>query len=438
MDIKKGILSLSGALTLSAALLLPFSSTAQAVDVVVTEKALSPALYILAEDSDMAMAALKGNAISFTDKDFCRAMNLSKIDTVTVTKAPPMTDGELRVGNTVVSSGQTISRADLSRLTYTPSGSDIRNSSFRFSVNGSPVDMTCRLYHLEEYNKSPTVSAAGKNFTDVSTHRNVTLYGTLPCFDPEGDETVIEIVSYPETGSLMLTDKHSGEYTFIPAEGHSGKDEFKYVARDKYGNYSAAATVTLTVTKPKTSTTFADMTDSRGYNAALTMAEKGIMSGTQVGTTTYFYPNKTVTREEFIVMAMNAVGMRELTKTEKTVFSDDSDISANARDYIGAAYELGYIKGELTEYGALCFYPDRTITRAEAACILTRMIDAATPTVKPVFSDASEIPAWAAPSIYSLNYMGILGATDGNISPMADLTRADTAMILSAVMNEKG
>jgi hypothetical protein len=437
MNIKKGISSLTGAVTLSAALLLPFSPTAQAVDISVTEKALSPALYILAEDSDMAMAALKGNAISFTDKDFCRAMNLSKIDTVTVTKLPPMTDGELRVGNRVVSSGQTLSRSELSKLTYTPSGADIRNSSFRFSVNGSPVDMTCRLYHLDEYNKSPTVSTAGKNFTNVSTHKNVTLYGTLPCIDPEGDETVIEIVSYPETGSLLLTDKHSGEYTFIPTEGHSGKDEFKYVARDKYGNYSAAATVTLTVTKPRTSTTFTDMTDSRGYNAALTMAEEGIMSGTQVGTATYFYPNKTVSREDFIVMAMRSIGMRELTKTDKTVFADDSDISTKARDYIGAAYELGYIKGELTEDGTLCFYPDRTITRAEAACILTRMIDAATPTIKPVFSDASDIPAWAAPSIYSLNYMGILGATDGNISPMADLTRADTAMILSAVMNEK-
>ena len=432
MKLKKGFISFLGATLLGTALLAPLSPTTSAAQ---ESAPLSPALYILAEDTDMAMATLCGNAISFSDKDFCRAMNLSKINSLTVTQAPQMTDGELRVGNRVISSGQTLTASEISSLTYVPTGAGIYNSSFRFSVNGSPVDMVCRLYHLEEYNSSPTLNTVGKSFTDVTTHRNITLYGSLPCADPEGDETVIEIVSYPETGSLVLTDKHTGEYTFIPTKNYSGKDEFRYVARDKYGNYSAAATVTLTVSKTKTSVTFADMTYHKSYNAALTMAEEGIMNGTQVGTTTYFYPDKTVTREEFIVSAMKSLGMRDLAKTNKTVFADDSKLSDEARDYVGAAYELGYVKGELAENGSLYFCPDRSITKAEAACILTRMIDAATPTSKPVFSDADSIPTWAAPSIYSLSYMGILGATDGNISPMAELTRADTATILAAVIH---
>lgn len=433
MNIKKVIFSLAGALALSAALS-AFTLTASAVN---DEKPLSPALYVLAEDTDMAMAGIVGNSISFSHDAFGRAMNLSRIESVTVTKAPPMTDGELRLGNTLVTSGQTIRGSELSRLSYVPSGAGINNSSFRFSVNGSPVSMTCKLYMLEKYNECPTVSGLPKSFTNVSTHKDVTLYGSLPCSDPEGDETIIEIVSYPETGSLVLTDKYKGEYTFTPNEGYSGKDSFMYVARDKYGNYSASSTVTLTVAKPKTSTVFADMVGSAGCNAALTMAEEGIMSGVQVGESTYFYPERTVSREEFVVMAMNAVGMRDLAKVEKTVFSDDADISTAAKNYIGAAYELGYIKGELSDDGMLCFYPDREITRAEAACILADMLDAATPTMTPVFSDASEIPAWAAPSIYSLSYMGILNAVDGSISPRASLTRVDTATILTAVMNEK-
>ena len=432
MNIKKGIFGIIGAFTICAAMLSPLSLKVSAK---ASDAPLSPALYILANDTDMAMAALRGSSISFSDKDFCRAMNLSKINSITITQAPQMTDGELRVGNRVISSGQTLSRAEIESLTYTPVGSGIYNSSFRFSVNGSPVDMVCRLYHLEKYNGAPTLSTAGKNFTDVSTHKDVTLYGSLPCIDPEGDETIIEIVSYPEAGSLVLTDKYKGEYTFTPASGYSGKDEFKYVARDKYGNFSAAGSVTLTVSKPKTAITFADMTNHKSYNAALTMAEEDIMSGTQVGSTTYFYPNKTVTREEFIVMSMNSLGMRDLTKVNKTVFADDAKISTSAKDYIGAAYELGYIKGELSDGGALYLHPDRAITKAEAACILTRMIDAATPTSKPVFSDADNIPTWAASSIYSLNYMGIMSAENGNIAPTAELTRADTATILAALMN---
>ena len=434
MNIKKGISKLCLSVALAALLSGAFALTGSASDL---KKPVSPALYILAEDTDMAMAGIIGNKISFTDKDFCRAMNLSRVDSITVTKAPPMTDGELRLGNTVVTSGQTLSASALSRLTYTPSGAGINRSSFKFTVNGSPVDITCNLYLLEAYNKSPTLSPAGKNCTDVSTHRNVPLYGTLPCYDPEGDETVIEIVSYPESGSLVLTDKSAGEYIFVPKEGYSGKDEFTYVARDKYGNYSASATVSLTVTKPKTSVAYTDMTDAKEYNAALTMTENGIMSGTQVGLNTYFYPDKTVTREDFIVMAMNSLGMRKLTQVDKTVFADDSQISDTARNYVGAAYELGYIKGELDKNGRLCFCPDREITKAEAACILSKMINAATPTVTPIFSDSEDIPAWAASSIYSLSYMGILTATDGNIAPTSKLTRADTAEILSALMNAK-
>ena len=432
---KKGIFGIVGALALSASMLSPLSATAAAVET--TTAPLSPGLYVLANDTDMAMAALIGNSISFSDKDFCRAMNLSKIDSLTITQAPQMSDGELRIGNRVISSGQTLSGSQISNMTYTPAASGIYNSSFRFSVNGSPVDMVCRLYHLEEYNGSPTLNSVGKNFTDVSTHKDVTLYGSLPCTDPEGDETIIEIVSYPETGSLVLTNKHTGEYTYTPTKGYSGKDEFKYVARDKYGNYSAAGSVTLTVSKLKTSMTFADMTDHKSYNAVLTMAEEGIMSGTQVGTTTYFYPDKTVSREEFVVMSMNTLGMQNLTNTARTVFADDSDISQAARNYVGAAYELGYIKGVMAEDGSLYFYPDEAITKAEAACILARMIDAATPTTKPVFSDADSIPSWAASSIYSLGYMGILTPTNGNISATSPITRADTATILAAVINVK-
>ena len=432
MNIKKALSGLSCALALSAIISSSLTLSTAAAEY---SKPVSPALHILAEDSDMAMAGLVGNNISFSDKDFCRAMNLSKVNSITVTKAPPMTDGELRLGNTVVTSGQTIKGSDISKLIYAPSGAGIRNSSFEFAVNGSPIDITCRLYLLEEFNKCPTLDPAGKNFTDVSTHRNVTLYGTLPCYDPEGDETVIEIVSYPETGSLILTDKAKGEYTFTPKSGYSGKDEFTYVARDKYGNYSASSTVTLTVSKPRISVAYADMSGAKGYNAALTMTEAGVMGGTQVGSDLYFYPDKTVSREDFVVMAMNALGMRKLTNIDKTVFADNKDISNSARNYIGAAYELGYIKGERNADGALCFYPDRPITKAEAACILANMIDATTPTITPIFSDASDIPVWAAPSIYSLSYMGILTATDGNISPTAKLTRIDTAMILSAVMN---
>ena len=407
-----------------------YSSASSSKDV---PQPVSPALSVLAEDSGMAMAGLVGSPISFDADDFARAVNLSDIDSVTVTKAPAISEGELRVGNTVVNSGQTISAASLSLMTYVPSSQSTR-SSFRFSVNESGYDMPCQLYLLNEVNSAPTLSQVSENYLQVSTHRNVTLYGTLPCHDPEGDTTFIEIVSYPTSGSLILTDKFTGEYTYAPNTGYAGKDSFTYVARDLYGNYSASQTVSLKVTRPSVSVSLDDMRGSPAYNAALTMLEEGIMSGTQVGSDTYFHPDKTVSRGEFIVMTMQAVGIKDVTSVSQTPFADDESIPDSMKGYVSAAYRLGYINGIETEQG-LCFEANRSITRAEVAVILGNILNVSTPTVLPTFKDSADIPAWATASLYSLNSIGVMNTVSGNVSPLNDLTRADAAVILSNVIS---
>ena len=139
-----------------------------------------------------------------------------------------------------------------------------------------------------------------------------------------------------------------------------------------------------------------------------------------------------------MVMAMKTLGITDVAPVAASVFSDDASFSERERDFVSAAYELGYLHGEFAADGSLMFYPERAITRAEAAVILGNMIDAAAPTVTPVFGDSSEIPAWAAPSVYSLSAMGILPASQGNISPGAPLTRGDAAMIFSALIRATG
>ena len=408
----------------TASLAIPVEAAADAI--------VSPALYVLAADSDMAMAGLRGNSIRIESEDFARALNLSTVKEITVTQIPPTTDGELRVGTTVVNNGQTLGAQSLSLLSYTAS-SDVTTSSFRFRVGNTPYEITCQLYLLDEVNHAPTLSAVPKNTLNVSTHRNITLYGTLPCYDPDGDVTTIEIVSYPERGILVLTDRHSGDYTFTPGENYAGKDSFTYVARDMYGNYSAAATVSLTVTKPTSNLVYHDIVGQPCYNAALTMAEEGIMGGTQVGTSTYFYPDREVSRAEFCMMAMNAIGITEPAPATSTVFSDDAAIPDAAKNYIATAYELGYVKG-LYRDDTLCFEPNRAITRAEAAVMIGNMIGVSTPTIAPTFADADAIPTWASASLSSLTSMGILDTESGNVAPMSAVTRADAAEMLYEVM----
>ncbi len=394
---------------------------------------VSPGICVIAEKNSMAMAALRGNSISFEADDFARAMNVSKIEKITVTQAPPTTDGELRVGTTVLNAGQSVNNSNISLLSYTAS-KDISTSFFKFRVNDAPYEMTCKLYLLDKINYAPTLSIAPKTSLNVSTHRNITLHGALPCYDPDGDETIIEIVSYPKSGILILTNTKTGEYTFTPGENYSGKDSFVYVARDIYGNYSASQKVELTVTKPRTSIVYADMENNSAHNAALTMTEEGIMSGTQIGSATYFYPDRTVSRGEFLVMAMNTLGITDVGKASSTVFADDSAIPTHMKSYISTAYELGYIKGLYSD-GKLCFEPNRAITRAEAAVMIGNMINASTPTIAPSFDDRDSVPTWASASLSSLAAMGIMNTSDGNIDALSSVTRADAANMLVNLMN---
>ena len=397
-------------------------------------KLLSPAVNCLAEQTYMAKSALAGHSVKFSVDDFARAVNLSNIESVTITSLPSITDGELRVGSSVLTSPQKLSAASVSLMTYHPSSS-IRTSQFKFKVNDLPYELSCNLYVLDKENYAPTLSTAPKTALEVSTHENVTYFGKLPCYDPDGDETFIEIVSYPEKGLLVLDDKALGTYRYIPYEESTGEDSFCYIAGDKYGNYSASATVTLSINEKETPVNYVDLDNSPYHSAALTMTEKGIMSGTQVGSSTYFYPDRAVSRAEFVVMAMNAFGIKSLPSSS-TVFDDDGDISPDMKKYIASAYELGYIKGS-EEGEKLCFYPNREITRAEAAVILASMLDAATPTVTPVFSDTDAIPSWARPSIYSLSSLGVLESSGTSISATSSVTRGDAAVILTKFMAVK-
>lgn len=397
---------------------------------------VSSALATLAKENSMAKSTLRGGSISFSESDFARATNLSKIDTITITKIPPVSDGELRVGSNVLTGPQTLRASNIGLLSFEPS-SAIRVSEFYFTVNDSTTELCCKLYTLDEKNYSPTLSNTPKNALEVSTFENVSLFGTLPCYDPDGDITYIEIVSYPKNGLLVLDNRETGAYRFIPDEDFEGDDEFTYVARDIYGNYSPSATVSLSVEKMPISTTYVDLAESRYHNAAIAMTQKGIMSGTQIGTANYFYPSRELSRAEFTVMAMNAAGITKLSDSGvNSVFADEEEIASNVKPYVCAAYELGYIKG-VERNGKLYFDPDRAITRAEAACMLSAMLDAAAPTVTPSFGDESEIPAWAQSSVYAMNAMGVMNSVENKISATSCVTRGDAAEILWNFMKVK-
>lgn len=395
---------------------------------------ISVALDVIAAESDMAVAGIKGNSLYFSSDRFACAMNLSEIDYITVTELPDAMCGNLYIGSQGVSAGQKVKAAELAMMTYEESSSGVgKSASFDFTVNGSAYEMCCNIYMIDEINYSPTLSLASYASLNTETYRGIKMAGVLAAYDPEGDELRYEIVEYPENGRLILQNRNTGTYTYIPNANFTGEDSFKYVVRDKYGNYSASQKVTLTVSAPGTSTVYKDLIDDELYCHAISMTESGLMNGVQVGDYFYFEADREVTRSEFLVTAMKAVGIKNLPDVESTVFYDDSDINPEMKNYVALAYSKGYISGKNVN-GNKCFVPNEVIKFSEAAVIVSNMIGYAEPKVTLTFADADEIPYWSGKAINSLHTLGILEAPEMISGAERIMTRGDMAKLLSKTM----
>ncbi len=398
----------------------------------VTPGSVSMGLDVIAEQKDMAIAGVKGNILNFSAERFACAMNLSRIDSVTVISLPDSLCGSLYLGSETVSEGQKLNERDLSLLTYEESENGIgRANSFDFCVNDSSYAVTCNIYMIDEVNYSPTVSLASLASLNLETYKNIQTAGVLSAYDPEGDSLTFEIVRYPANGQVILTDATVGRYVYTPNEGYTGEDSFRYVAFDKYGNCSAWEEVKLTVAAQSSSAVYRDLLDSELHVHAIAMTENGIMNGVQVGDHYYFEPEREVSRAEFLVTAMNAVGIKNLPDVTKTVFADDAQINSEMKSYVALAYEKGYISGK-TVNGKLCFAPNETIKLSEAAVIISNMIGYAEAKYTPVFADA--VPSWSEKAIESLYTLGVLEMPDMVSGAGESVTRGEMAKLLNKAM----
>ena len=400
------------------------------------QSVLSQGVQILSASTEMAVWGPRGNDVLFEAEDFSRNLNLSTIHYITIVSLPNATEGELLMGSVCVNVGQVISGENIAHMCFSAADDSVTKASFTFSANGNATVMTCNVYLLNGMNYAPTVSMASSATLQMSTYRDSEMYGRLSAYDPDGDALVFEIVKAPANGSVLLIDRAEGTYVYAPRSGFTGSDEFSYVARDVYGNYSSVTTVKLQVMTSGTSITYVDMLDSKAANAALELTEAGIMSGAQIGNQHFFYPERTVTRAELLVMAMNAAGITDVPACETTGFDDDADIAPAMKGYVSAAYTMGYISGTLKD-GKLCFLPNEEIMRAEAAVMLCAILEEESSGVIPTFADGAEIPVWAKESIYTLNVLGVMNATDGYISPTSALTREEAVLALQAVAKLK-
>ena len=387
---------------------------------------VSQALNVIAKDSHVAISCIAEREISFDAEYLERALNLSGIDYITVTKLPQKTDGILYIGSSEINEGQSISRANIAYMTFEFIGDNTEKSAFSFVTNHSAHEIECKMYYLKHVNSAPVPDIG--DFSQVSTYKNVSFFGKLSAYDADGDAMFFEIIKQPLNG-LLKVDKN-GEYVYSPTNGYVGEDSFKYVVFDEYGNYSGQREIKLTVESQRSSLVFADITSGEYHVAAINLAEKGIVPVSEIDGKFYFHPGYDIGRLEYLVMAMKTMGIEIESTSEKTVFYDDSDIPSNLKGYVNTAVKLGFVSGKIDTNGNIIFAPNEKITRAEAAVMLNNMCELEMPVLKPVFADRHDVPSWAETAIYCLTSNGIMPYDNGYVSATEKLNREEGAYML--------
>ncbi|MDB5055743.1 MAG: hypothetical protein JWM44_3793 [Bacilli bacterium] len=181
--------------------------------------------------------------------------------------------------------------------------------------------------------------------------------------------------------------------------------------------------------------TFPDVDSNAKEAAAISdLAAHEIITGFSDGT---FGGSSTVTRAQFAALLQRAFRLEPIHNAVYLKFSDisDSDWFSKA---VTAATQVKLLKGN--DDGT--FRPDATITRAEMAVILARILAYASPEFAPKtssaalrFDDAAEIPTWADESVARMQLAGLV-PEGGVFGPTVQVTRTECAYMLEQMLQK--
>lgn len=385
----------------------------------------------VAQSVKIIKSGLRGMKITFSDKDVKQALAITDFDKVTVTSLPATSEGTLMLAGRRVSEGTSIKRKNLPSLVFIPTSRDVSEATFKISVDGymdgAEVDFVLKF--TDKVNYEPKISEDRAASLAVTTQRDIGVFGRIYATDAEGDAIEYIVVSYPKSGTLTTFNAKSGEYVYMPGESYIGDDSFVCVARDEWGNFSEATEISITVSERMSEVKYADMTERGEYNAAVVMTAMGIMNGDIIGDGIYFNPDETVSKAEFLAMAMRVAGVECDKSLTSSYFDDDGEIPAPLRSYVATAQREGIINGKF-EDGRLVFKPNDEITKYDAAVIMSNLLGGIEGAEVSAFANESDIPTWARAEVYAMCAVGIFEYEGNTIDASASVTRADTARYL--------
>ncbi|MGZ9585784.1 S-layer homology domain-containing protein [Paenibacillus marinisediminis] len=151
-----------------------------------------------------------------------------------------------------------------------------------------------------------------------------------------------------------------------------------------------------------------------------------------------FEPARDITRAEFVSLLVRLLG---LTSVEGGGFTD-VDASAWYADSVNAAVASGLVQGVSSDK----FEPNRAVSRAEMAVMLTRVAKMLEGTEAKLsggeshaFADQASIPAWAQSAVQDAAALGLMKGRNGGVfAPLSSATRAEAAQVIYHLMQLQG
>ena len=321
---------------------------------------------------------------------------------VYVASVPSQLDAEVSLGARTLRAGDVLDRSMLSQLLVLPA--ENRDASCELvycPIEGGEVQPSraLELSILTGKNEAPVCRDV-----KFETYKNIANTGVLSASDPEGDTLTYQLVKEPKRGTVDIAP--DGSFTYTPAQNKVGKDVFTYTATDSAGNVSNVANVTVKIVKPTDKAMYQDLAGDTLAYTAMWLKDRGVYTGKRIAGNLCFEPEGTLTRGEFLVMAMKLLGAEPESARLTSGFADESKTPAWMRPYIVSAFKSGMVSG-VTSPDGMVFRPSSNLTRAEAAVMLQNILDLPQSQEAAVFSEDCAVPVWAQASVSALESAGI-------------------------------
>ena len=176
-----------------------------------------------------------------------------------------------------------------------------------------------------------------------------------------------------------------------------------------------------------------DDKDDNTKSAINNVVSKGIMAGK---TDTEFKPDELITREDVAVMMVKSVS--ELDKDAKTTFTDVKEDNENY-GYIATSEKENIFMG----FPEDLFKGSENITKQGFISVVSRALHESKDTTYPEdssqdikFSDKGEISDFAVKEVGMATNEGLIDNKDEELDPLANVTRAEAAVIINKLIEK--